>query len=75
MGCAPVNDHNVDTHAHLPVRPVPGGQTHALLLSRQTHTRREKDLGRETVIICNQAQKTRKGNLSSETEIEIDRNK
>lgn len=43
-------------------------------LFKHTHMGK-KAPGRETIIICNQAQKTRKGNLSHWAQIEIDGNK
>lgn len=52
-----------------PVRPAPRGLILGLLLSCHTHERKKKELELETVIMCNQAQETRKGNLSRQIEI------
>lgn len=65
---------NIDTQTHHPVRPVPqGGPAATRSVIILSHTDAEKKaLGREPLIICNQAQKSRKGNVSIKKEVKID---
>lgn len=67
--------HNIDTQTRLPVRLVPGGlATRSAIIFSHTDAEK-KALRRETVIIYNQAQKTRKGNMSILKDVKINGNK
>lgn len=72
MGGSLVNDHDIDMYAHLLVRPVPGGQTHALLLSRHTHTEKENWGRRLSLSAIEHITQEREICRVSETTIEID---